>query len=333
MRVGVTGITGQFGKALARVLEAEPVVTEVVGVARRPFDPASEGFRKLVYRQGDVRDPGLREAFVGCDVVVHLAFIIGGRREDQQQRREINVDGSRNVFASAVEAGVRKIVYASSIAAYGAYPDNPDLIDEQHPTRGMPGVSYSQEKAEVEAVLDLFEKEHPALTVTRMRVCAVVGPGFQDMLWEFLPDQLRRLPLFAPWFPRVFPNPIQGGKLLLQAVHEDDVAEAFRLAIVTDAPGAFNIAGEDVLGARDVATIMRAATLPMPLAGARQLVDLAYRLRVSKVPGDWVDLMRYPILVDTHRARTLLGWQPRYTSETALRATADALFSARGASE
>jgi len=326
VRIGVTGITGQFGKALAQALEREPAVDEVVGVARREFDPAAEGFRKLVYKQGDVRDPGLREAFVGCDAVVHLAFIIGGSRGDHAQRRAINIDGSRNVFASAVEAGARKIIYASSVAAYGAHADNPDLIGEDFPTRGTPGVDYSQEKAEIESILDLFEKEHPSLTVTRFRVGAVVGPGFENMLYEFLPPGSRRVPLFASWFPRVFPNPVQGGKLLMQAVHEDDVAEAFRLAIVADAPGAFNIAGDGVLGARDIASIKRARTVPVPLFGAKQLVDLAYRLRISSIPGDWMNLVRYPILVDTSRAKDQLGWTPRYTSDAALRSAADSLF-------
>ena len=326
MRVAITGITGQFGKALARRLEGEPAITEVVGVARRPFDPAAEGFRKLVYRPGDIRDASLRETFAGCDVVVHLAFVIGGKRSDQEQRREINIGGSRNVFATAAEAGARKIVYASSVAAYGASPDNPELIGEDYPTRGTPGVAYSEEKAEIEAVLDLFEKEHPQIVVTRFRVSTVAGPGMPDMIYEFLPPGARRLPLFASWFPRFFPNPIQGGRFLIQVVHEDDVAEAFRLGIVNDAGGAFNIAGEGVLGARDVAEILRARTIPVPLFGAKQLMDLAHRLRISSVPGEWIDLIRYPSLMDTTRAKTVLGWQPRYTSDAALRATADVLF-------
>jgi nucleoside-diphosphate-sugar epimerase len=326
VRVGITGITGQFGKSLARRLEGEPAVTEVIGVARRPFDPAAEGFRKLEYRPGDVRDGALRETFAGCDAVVHLAFVIGGKRADQAQRREINIDGSRNVFASAVEAGAKKIVYASSIAAYGARSDNPEFLTEDHPTRGTPGVAYSEEKAEIEAVLDLFEKEHPHIVVSRFRVSTVAGPGMPDMIYEFLPAIARRLPLFAPWFPRLFPNPIQGGRFLQQVVHEDDVAEAFRLAIVNDAPGAFNIAGDGVLGARDVAEILRARAVPVPLTGAKQLLELAYRVRASSVPGEWVDLLRYPILVDTTRAKQVLGWQPRYTSDAALRATADILF-------
>jgi len=326
MRVAVTGVTGQFGKAVAHAFEAEPEIEEVVGIARRPFDPASEGLRKLSFRRGDVRDPGLRELFEGCDVVVHLAFVIAGKREDHEQRRAINIEGSRNVFAAAAEAGARRIVYASSVAAYGARPDNPELITEDHPTRGTPGVDYSEEKAEIEAILDLFEKEHPSITVTRFRVGPVVGPGFGEQLYAFLPPGTRRLPLFAPWFPRAFPNPIQGGRFLIQTVHEDDVADAFRLATINDAPGAFNLAGDGVLGARDVASIMRAIVVPIPLFGAKQLLDLAWRLRISNVNGDWINLMRYPILVDTTRAKTQLGWTPKFTSDSALRSAADSLF-------
>ena len=326
MRVAVTGITGQFGKALAHELERLEPIDEVVGIARRPFDPRSEGLRKLTFRRGDVRDPNLRELFAGCDVVVHLAFIIGGSRDDHAQRRSINIEGSRNVFASAAEAGARRIVYASSVAAYGAHPDNPELITEDYPTRGTPGVDYSEEKAEIEGILDLFEKEHPAITVVRFRVGPVVGPGFVEQLYSFLPPGSRRLPLFASWFPRVFPNPIQGGRFLIQAVHEQDVAQAFGRAITGQAHGAYNIAGDGVLGARDVAAIMHAAVVPIPLFGAKQLVDLAYRLRLSNVSGDWVQLMRYPILVDTTRAKTQLGWTPKFSSDAALRSAADSLF-------
>jgi nucleoside-diphosphate-sugar epimerase len=330
VRVAVTGITGQFGKALARRLEDEPAVTEVIGVARRPFDPEAAGLRKLRFHQGDVRDQGLREAFEDCETVVHLAFVISGSRGDQQHRRAINIDGSRNVFASAAEAGARRIVYASSVAAYGSHPDNPELIGEDYPTRGQKGLAYSEEKSEVEGILDLFEKEHPSITVTRMRVCTVVGPGAEEMLYDFLPDVARRLPLFAPWFPRFFPNPVLGGRILAQIVHEDDVAEAFRLAIVNDAPGAFNIAGEGVLGARDIATILRARAIPVPMLGAKTIVDLLWRARISKVPGEWVNTMRHPILVDTTRARNVLGWRPEFTSEGALQATARSLFGTPG---
>ena len=68
LTVAVTGPTGTFGSGLLPLLEAEPRVGAIVGVARRPFDPASHGWHKMTYRRGDVRDQdALEAAFAGAD--------------------------------------------------------------------------------------------------------------------------------------------------------------------------------------------------------------------------------------------------------------------------
>mgnify|MGYP006197054335 CR=1 FL=1 len=65
--VAVTGPTGTFGHGLMPQLQADDRVTRVVGVARRPFDPAVEGWTKMEYRQGDVRDQSaLAPSFACC---------------------------------------------------------------------------------------------------------------------------------------------------------------------------------------------------------------------------------------------------------------------------
>ena len=93
-------------------------------MARRPFDPAELGLRKTEYRQGDVLDRDAVDALVAdADVVVHLAFIIMGGREES---RRINLEGSANVFAAAAaQPRVQRLVYTSSVAAYGFHADNP----------------------------------------------------------------------------------------------------------------------------------------------------------------------------------------------------------------
>ena len=83
LTVAVTGPTGTFGLALMPLLQDDDRVGRVIGIARRPFDPAERGWTKMDYRRGDVRDAdALRAAFDGADVVVHLAFLImsGARR-------------------------------------------------------------------------------------------------------------------------------------------------------------------------------------------------------------------------------------------------------------
>src|SRR3954449_9199889 len=152
--VAVTGPTGTFGHGLMPLLQADDRIARIVGIARRPFDPAGRGWTKMTYRQGDVRDPAaLEDAFRDADVVVHLAFMITGNAS-RETIRAINVEGTLNVFRAAAAAGAKRFVYASSVAAYGFHDDNPVPMTEEHPTRPASRLFYAQEKAELEHLLE-----------------------------------------------------------------------------------------------------------------------------------------------------------------------------------
>jgi UDP-glucose 4-epimerase len=117
LTVAVTGPTGEIGLPFIAALERSRDVARIVGMARRPFDPAAHGFRRTEYRRGDVLDRAAVEGLAdGADVVVHLAFVV---LQASDETRHINVEGSRNVFEAAVAAGAKRLVYASSVAAYG----------------------------------------------------------------------------------------------------------------------------------------------------------------------------------------------------------------------
>ena len=133
--VAVTGPTGTFGFGLAPLLEADARIGRVVGIARRPFDPSAQGWSKMAYRQGDVRDPAaLEAAFTGSDVVVHLAFLVASTAS-RDVTHAVNVYGTVNAVRAAAAAGARRFVYASSVAAYGFHADNPVGMTEDWPTR------------------------------------------------------------------------------------------------------------------------------------------------------------------------------------------------------
>src|SRR3954462_1826222 len=184
LTVAVTGPTGDLGIALVSGLERSRRVKKIVGMARRPFDPASQGWKKTEYRQGDVQDPAsVRDAVKGADVVVHLAFaIIGGGSGSQA----INVDGSRNVFEAGADAGAERVCYASSVAAYGFHSDNPDWLTEDVPPRGSPEMYYSQQKAQGEGILAQTLMKSSRTHAWAFRPCIVAGPRAQ-MLMEELP--------------------------------------------------------------------------------------------------------------------------------------------------
>ena len=153
LTVAVTGPTGQIGTAAVTALERDPAVEGIHGMARRPFDPASMGWLKTTYRQGDMLDRGAVDALVAdADVVIHLAFVIMGSRDESQR---VNVAGTRNVFqacaSGAYRGRPRRLVYTSSVAAYGYHPDNPVPLTEDVSTRGSPEHFYSDQKAALEA--------------------------------------------------------------------------------------------------------------------------------------------------------------------------------------
>src|SRR3954452_19159452 len=134
LTVAVTGPTGEIGRAFISALERAPEVERVIGMARRPFDLAGQGWEKTEYRRGDVLDRDAVEALVeDADVVVHLAFAIiaGG-----DQSRRINLTGSRNVFEATAASDAQRLVYTSSVAAYGFHRDMPELLSEDDPIRG-----------------------------------------------------------------------------------------------------------------------------------------------------------------------------------------------------
>src|SRR5947209_15161542 len=176
LTVAVTGPTGTFGFGLIPLLQAEDRVARIVGIARRPFDPAAHGWTKLEYRRGDVRDEAaLRDAFAGADVVVHLAFLVTGGAS-AEVLRAVNVDGTLNAFRAAGQAGARRFVYASSVAAYGFHPDNPVGMTEEWPTRPADRLFYAQEKAELESLLQEEGAAHPELDLYLLRPPVVLGP-------------------------------------------------------------------------------------------------------------------------------------------------------------
>jgi nucleoside-diphosphate-sugar epimerase len=322
LTVAVTGPTGTFGAGLIPLLEGDTRVGRVVGIARRPFDPASRGWTKMTYRQGDVRDAAaLAEAFAGADVVVHLAFMIVGG-SDRDATRAINVDGTLNAFRAAAQAGAKRFVYASSVAAYGFHPDNPVPMDEDWPTRPAKRLFYAQEKAEIEQLLGDEAASHPELDLYLLRPPIVLGPNAVGAK-EILPGPLGPLAgaLVGGVLRAPVPLPAPVPDHPLQLIHEDDVGSAFLQCIVAAGPpGAYNIAADDTVTAVDVARAAGFAPLPLPGGLVRSAARAIAGLPLPP-QAEWVEAAAHPSIMDTGKAKRELGWTPRHGALDALRAT------------
>ena len=322
MRVVITGASGNVGTSLLRVLAGNDDIEEIVGLARRlPL----RDFHETEWHAADVRCDDLVPLFRGADCVVHLAWAIQPSH-DLAALRRTNVDGSERVFRAVAEAGVPALVYASSVGAYSPGPKDRE-VDESWPTEGTPTSFYARHKAEVETLLDRFQLERPETRVARLR------PG---LIFKRSSAEEQRRYFLGPLFPRLLARrgslalvPDIGG-MRFQAVHTRDVAEAYRLAIVGDVHGAFNIAAEPVLDAQTLAWALGARVVPLPPAVARRALAASWRLRLQPTPPGWLDMGLCVPLMDTSRAREELGWKPRRSSLEAIREVLSGIADAEG---
>ncbi len=323
LAVAVTGPTGEIGISTVEALERDPAVDRIVGMARRPFDPAAHGWTKTTYQQGDILDRKAVDALVAeVDVVIHLAFIIMGSREESAR---INLAGTRNVFEATVAAQrPRRLVYTSSVAAYGYHSDNPVPITEDVPPRGSPEHYYSEQKAACEAALAEITRRS-SLEVFVLRPCIVAGPKAptlaDTMPWNQLPGAIRTAARALPVLKVPFPDP----GTPLQLVHHDDVAAAIALAATTSAPaGAYNIAGDGVISVSDMVSALGGRPVRVPHAAAAAASAVVSRLPFVPAALEWLHVGRTSVVMDTGKAKSELGWSPKYTSAETLAALAAA---------
>jgi UDP-glucose 4-epimerase len=321
LTIAVTGPTGEIGRSLMRALEREPRVERVIGMARSRFDPVEAGWEKAEYRRGDVLDHDSVASLVAeAEVVVHLAFIILGGHEET---RSINLEGSRNVFEAAVGAGARRLVYTSSVAAYGFHPENPQPLTEEIEPRGSEGVYYSAQKAELEGAL--AEALHGSDTDAYVfRPCIVAGPDAPALI-EMVVEQYQlggRLPIVQraleglPFLAPVLPDP----GVPFQLVHHDDVAAALVAAICgRGEPGAYNLAAAGELRASDLARELGWWSVPIPRQAVGALAEAAGRVPGLPAQVAWLNAFTIPVLMDTARARAELRWEPRHDAAETLR--------------
>ena len=304
--VAITGVSSYFARGLLPLLEADDRVHRIIGIDIRPPPQAGP---KLEYHQQDVREPGLDARFEPADTVLHLAFIVD-EIGDKRLSHSINVEGTRNVLRAVAACSARKVVYTSSVAAYGAQKDNPSLLDEDAPLRPTTDCYYSMDKAEVEGLFREFARTHPDTRVTILRPCLVFGPNIQNMFSRFLGA-------------RIVPTQL-GKDPAISFLHEEDLFRALHQAVVEDHPGIFNLAGPDPVPLSRLLTLTGSVGIPLPAPLAKAGANFLFRLGLMPFSQAWVSMQEYPVTVSTERFEKVFGWAPRHSSEEAFRAYLDA---------
>jgi UDP-glucose 4-epimerase len=300
VRYLITGGSGYIGSRLVAALSARDDVERILICDVRPPAVYRPG---VAYRSLDVRDAGAVRAAVGeerPDVVVHLAFVLNPIH-DEALTYEIDVGGTHNVLEACSAADVGQVLVTSSSTAYGAFPDNPVPLTEEHPVRGVAGFEYARDKAESDRLCQLWGLRHPDRVMTIVRPCIVFGPSVDNYLVRLWTKQP---------FQADFGLPDPG----IQFVHEDDVVSAVLALLDGRCAGAFNVAGDGVMPVEECASIVGLPRRRVPLRAYRRFASVMWRLRASEAPPGSLDFAVYPWIVSAAKLKEVAGWEPRFSS-------------------
>ena len=304
--VAITGASGYVARRLIEALGADDRVERILGFDVHPPKKALLP-PNFVFDPIDVRSSALEARLQGVDVVIHLAFVMDPIK-DEAEMRDVNVNGSQNVFKSAGKAGVGKVLYTSSATAYGAHPDNDVPLTEESPLRANLDFSYPAHKLEVEYVVKEFRSEFPDVTVTVFRPAIVFGPHV-DNAWSHMLE----LP---------FALGVAGYSPPMQFVHEEDVAGALLFGVFNDLDGAYNLAAEGHIEFEKVLGSLGKRRLDLPEPLAFGFSERLWDLGLAEAPAGMLHYLMHPWIVSTEKLGSA-GFVARYSNEEAFSAAAE----------
>ena len=245
--------------------------------------------------------------------LVHLAYDAtrGRNRREVADIRQGNLDTLKAVLDSCVRARVRHFIYLSSHTIYGPHPDNPVPLGDDALPRPLSDFPYGFDKYLSEQMIEEFADTHPDVKVTVLRSCVVLGPSAESSISRGL---------FRPYLLGVLDyNPP------LQFLYEDDLSRIVAMMIDRGLSGVYNVAGEGVVFYREMARIIKSRLLSLPAILAYPLAQLTWNLGIQRdSTASGLDLVRYPMVLDTSKLRQATGYRFWHTSQETLTAFANA---------
>ncbi|MBX7449315.1 NAD-dependent epimerase/dehydratase family protein [Mycolicibacterium sp. 3033] len=316
MRVVITGASGNVGTALLRRFTEEAPEWDIVGVVRRPPEPVGV-YRNVEWQELDLTEPDatqrLTHLLKGADAVVHFAWGFQPTRNTEYLTR-LGVGGTSAVLQAAHQVAVPHLIHMSSVGTYaaGRYTRR---VDESWVTSGIPSSPYSRDKSAAEELLNDYEREHgdEGVRIARMRPGFIVQRDAASGLMRYaLPGWV---PMLAVPLLPVLPL---DRRLCIPLIHADDVASAILRVLERRATGAFNVAADPPITHSEVAQVLGSFQVHVPSRVLSVVTDLSWRAGLQPIDRGWLDLAFSVPLLDCSRAHSELGWEPQWTSVTAL---------------
>ncbi len=298
--VVVTGISGNLGRALSKVLHKQE---RIIGIDRRPFVGKP---KDIEMHQLDLRKKKAEDVFRKNEVkaVIHMG-IMHDPRMSSEDHHSFNVIGTTRILDCCARYGVKKLVVLSSANVYGPSPDNSNFLTEDAPLMAASRFSGVRDLIEVDMLAHGFFWRHPAVETVILRPVHIVGPTIKNAPSTYL--RLRH-----PWM-------MAGFDPMVQLIHVEDVARALVEALRPEPKGVYNVVGPGEVPLSAIFRELGRTVMPMPHVLARPALSMLFKYRVASFPAEELDHIQYLCAVDGSRWEHDLAWKPRHTMRETIR--------------
>jgi UDP-glucose 4-epimerase len=298
--VAITGIAGNLGKALARLLHTE---TRILGIDRRPF---REKPKDIEHHQVDLRKKKVDDVFRRGrpEALIHLG-IMHDPRMPFSEAHSFNVMGTQKVLDLCARWGVRKVVVLSSANVYGPLPDNSNFLPEETPLMAADRYSDVRDLVELDMYAQSYMWKHPEIETVILRPVHIVGPTVRNAPSNYL--RLAR------------PVTALGFDPMVQLIHEVDVGRALATALRPGLRGVFNVTGAGEVPLSTALTELGRRPIAVPHFLLRPAVRRLFEARLSSFPPEEIDHIMYLCMVDGSRWEREVGWRPHYALRETIR--------------
>lgn len=291
MRIVLTGISGRLGRRVAQRLARRH---EVIGIDPRPCLGLPQG---VVHHRVDLRRRPAEDVFrqEQVDAVVHMG-VVHNFRIPSEQLYARNVIGTERLLALVSKYNVGKLILLSSADVYGPMPTNSHFIEEDAPLMASQRFPEVRTMVAVDRTVQSFFWRHHDIETVILRPAHIVGPHVRNA-----PSKYLRL--------RIIPK-IMGFDPMVQLIHEDDLLRMMEASLQPGIRGVFNLAGIEPVPLSMMLRVLGKPVLSLPHPLFKVFLEKAWRYRLTSFPAPELDHIHFNQVLDTSRAREVLGIEP-----------------------